>query len=114
MPVFHKLLATDGLFPNMFSHYACSVLGVFDIELSIPKSNLGYSDLEYKITIVIKHKDKRWEYSTFVSYFTLKGYEVITATFNKISNRINDLRVKFTSKKALSETPSVKANIINR
>lgn len=85
----HKLLATDGLFPGITSHFSIGVLGSFLIDVIIEpqpkKPDLGYADLEYKITIRIRRKDNIWEQSRYVSYFTGKSFEKVVAVFKGTS-----------------------------
>lgn len=96
----HKLLATEGLFPGLFSTYSFAVLGTFLIEVIIepqpPKPDLGYADLEYKVTIRIRRKDKVWETSRYVSYFSMKSIENVVITFNKINKLYTQFGVNVT------------------
>lgn len=85
----HRLLATDGLYPGITSHFSIGVLGTFLLDIIVipPKKNdLGYYDLEYEVIIRIRRKDKVWEQRRFVSYFTGKSIENIKVVFNKIHN----------------------------
>lgn len=92
----HKLLATDGLYPGLTSTISIGNLGAFLIEVIIEpvkKPDLGYSDVEYKITIRIRRKDKVWETSRFVSIFTAKSIEKVVISFNKINMLVNRISV---------------------
>ncbi len=94
----HRLLATDGLFPSLTSHFSIAVLGAFFVEVIIEppvkKPDLGYADLEYKITIRVRRKDKVWEQSRYVSYFTGKSLEKVVAVFKKGTTTLDRVALK--------------------
>jgi hypothetical protein len=109
----HKLLATDGLYPGLTSHFSIAVLGtfLFDIIITPPSGpSLGYSDLEYQITVMISYKGKVWKVQRFVSYFTGGSLEKVLMTFRKISNKFNDLRVRFTKKSGKAQDVTISVN----
>ena len=61
----------------------------------VPKGpDLGYTDLEYKITIRIRRKDKVWETSRFVSYFTGHSLERVSLAFKHAVMLKNSISMK--------------------
>jgi hypothetical protein len=95
----HRLLATDGLFPNLTSHFSIAVLGAFYVEIIIeppkPKGpDYGYADLEYKITIRVRYNGKTWDQSRYVSYFTGKSLEKVVAVFRKGTTMLDRIAMK--------------------
>lgn len=97
----HTLMATEGLYPGMATVFSFALLGAGSYEIVVvppqpKKNNYGYSDLQYKIIIRVKKKDKVWEQSRYVSYFSGKSIEKIVSSFNKISNVYQQAGVKAT------------------
>ncbi len=99
MTYHHKLMATDGLFPSLTSHFSIITFGAFSFEITIeppaPKQpDWGYADLEYKITIRVRHKDKTWHQERYVSYFTGKSLEKVVAVFRKGTTILDRVAMK--------------------
>jgi hypothetical protein len=109
-------MATDGLYPGLFTPWSMSVLGVLEVEIniepvrpSLPGGSVTYTGAvdKYKVTIVVRHKGKVWRYEKTVTQFIAKVWAKIlritlrtpTIDITALQHRTNDsVNIKVTKK----------------
>jgi len=111
----HRNLATEGLYPGLVSTFSIAVLGALEIEVIIepvvPSVGGGGFGVvlprkdKYKLRIIVRRKDKTWNYETIISSTTAR----VIAKLNRVKRVEPQIVVESSAVKVIEkEEPTIK------